>query len=71
MYVVVIHPDQTLNVEAVGPYYSRAKAEQVCEQLSAAIDSHEVDQDSPPLMPQVVQLTSVALMISRHSRTPQ
>lgn len=71
MYVVVIHPDQTLNVEAVGPYYTFAKAEQVCEQLSNAIDTHEVDEDNPPLLPQVVQLTSVPLMISRHARTPQ
>jgi len=65
-WAVAFHPDLTLAVEAVGPFRSQARAEAVCANLSATIDSHEPDDHHPSRLPQVVQLISEAEAVERY-----
>ncbi len=65
-YVVAYFPDATLNVEAVGPFRSRERAERVCDRLSAAIDAHPVGDYAPSRLPQVVPLISESEAVRAH-----
>lgn len=55
-YVVVFMPDATLNVEAVGPFRSLARAEQIAERID--IDGYNLDGDPVNSAVQVVRLIS-------------
>lgn len=55
-YVVVFMPDSSLNVEAVGPFRSLARAEQVAERVD--IDGYNLDGDIVNSAVQVVRLLS-------------
>jgi hypothetical protein len=55
-YVVVFMPGATLNVEAVGPFRSLARAEQVAERVD--IYTYNLDGDAVNSAVQIVRLIS-------------
>jgi hypothetical protein len=41
-YAVVYLPDGTLNPEAVGPFYSPARAQEAADAIDAAVDDDDI-----------------------------
>lgn len=61
-FVVVYLPGMTLDAEAVGPFRSRKRAEEVAEALDKADENHETH--GAESAPQVVTLTDLAAALA-------
>ena len=57
-YAVIYFPDLTLNVRAVGPFRSRARADEALARIEAALDLHDIDQ-GPSRLPSVVEMLTI------------
>lgn len=66
-FIVAVMLDGTLNVDATGPFRSRAKADEVCQRINEA-GSWTEDEDGPTVIAQVVPLKPAQRIIELAGR---
>ena len=64
-YIVAVFLDATMNVDAAGPFRSRKRAQQVCDQINDAGEWTTERPDLTTTVAQVVHLRTVADLIEQ------